>query len=170
VKSVLILRHAKSSWKDSEIDDHERPLNKRGKRDAPIMGKLLKNKHLVPDLIISSTAKRARSTAKRVAESSGYMGKITLDRSLYAAEPAAYINVLRHLSNEYTQVLMVGHNPGIEELVSMIAGEEHVMPTCSLVHIRFDINSWNEINNKSRGKLLGTWQPRELIEKHDFDG
>ena len=162
MKSVLILRHAKSSWKDPDIDDHDRPLNKRGKHDAPLMGKLLENEHLQPDLIISSTAKRAHSTAKRVAESLGYKGKITLDRSLYAAEPAAYINALRHLSNEYIRVLMVGHNPGVEELVRLLTGEEHIMPTCSLVHIKFSVNSWNEINYKSRGKLLGTWQPREL--------
>ena len=162
MKSVLILRHAKSNWKEPGIDDHERPLNKRGKHDAPLMGKLLKDEHLLPDLIISSTAKRARSTAKRVAESLGYEGKITLDRSLYAAEPAAYINVLRHLSNEYTRVLMVGHNPGLEELVNTLTGKEHIMPTCSLVHIQFSVNSWNEINYKSRGKLLETWQPPEL--------
>ncbi len=162
MKSVMILRHAKSSWKDPDIDDHERPLNKRGKHDAPLMGDLLKNEHLVPDLIISSTAKRALSTAKRVAESSGYKGKITSDRSLYAAEPDAYINVLRHLSNEYTQILMVGHNPGLEELVSMLSGEEHIMPTCSLAYIQFSVNSWNEINYKSRGKLVRTWQPQEL--------
>ena len=153
MKSVLILRHAKSSWKDPDTDDHERPLNERGKRDAPTLGNLLKNERLQPDLIISSTAKRARSTAKRVAESLGYKGKITLDRSLYEAEPAAYINILHHLPNEYT--------PGVEELVSMSTGEEHVMPTCSLAHVQFSVNSWNELNFKSRGKLLGTWQPRE---------
>src|SRR5215469_341794 len=162
MKSVLILRHAKSSWKQPEIDDHDRPLNKRGKRDAPIMGKLLKNEHIIPDLIISSTAKRAHSTAKDVAKTSGYKGKITLVHSLYAAAPAAYIDVLRRLSNNYTRVLMVGHNPGLEELVSMITGEEHILPTCSLAHIQFAINNWNEINYKTRGKLLGKWQPREL--------
>jgi phosphohistidine phosphatase len=161
MKYVLILRHAKSSWKDPDSDDHERPLNERGKRDAPTMGNLLKNERLQPDLIISSTAKRARSTAKRVAESLGYKGKITLDRSLYEAEPAAYINILHHLPNEYTRVLIVGHNPGVEELVSMSTDEEHLMPTCSLAHIQFSVNSWNELNFKSRGKLLGTWQPRE---------
>jgi phosphohistidine phosphatase len=162
MKFVLILRHAKSSWKHPDIDDHDRPLNKRGKRDAPIMGDLLKNEHLIPDFIISSTAKRAHSTAKDVAKASGYKGKITLDHSLYAAEPAAYIDVLRHLSNEYTRVLLVGHNPGVEELVRMITGEEYIMPTCSLVHIQFPTDNWNEINYKTRGKLLGTWQPREL--------
>ena len=83
MKSILILRHAKSSWKHPDVNDHDRPLNKRGKRDAPYMGELLRDKHLVPDFIISSTAKRARSTAKAVAKAAGY--KLTLNQSLYAA-------------------------------------------------------------------------------------
>lgn len=160
MKSVFILRHAKSSWKHQDIDDHDRPLNKRGKRDAPILGELLRKKHLVPDLIISSTAKRANSTAKAVAKSSGYQGKIIMDKSLYAAEPAAYIDILHRLSNEFTRVLMVGHNPVLEELVGMITGEEHIMPTCSLMHIQFSVNSWNEVDYKCRGKLLEILQPR----------
>jgi phosphohistidine phosphatase len=136
MKSVLILRHAKSSWKHPDINDHDRPLNKRGKRDAPYMGDLLQNEDLVPDLIISSTAKRTYSTAKTVAKAAGYEGDIVLNQSIYAAPPTAYIDVLRNLSNEYTRVLMVGHNPGLEQLVNMLSGEEHVMPTCSLVHVQ----------------------------------
>ena len=110
MKSILILRHAKSSWKHPDVNDHDRPLNKRGKRDAPYMGELLQDKHLVPDFIISSTAKRARSTAKAVAKAAGYEGDIALNQSLYAAAPTAYIDALHDLSNEYARVLMVGHN------------------------------------------------------------
>ena len=87
MKSVLILRHAKSSWKHPDVDDHDRPFNKRGKRDAPHMGEILQNEHLVPDLIISSSAKRARSTAKAVAKAAEYNGDITFNQSLYAAPP-----------------------------------------------------------------------------------
>jgi phosphohistidine phosphatase len=163
MKSVLILRHAKSSWKHPDVNDHDRPLNKRGMRDAPYMGHLLQNEHLVPDLIISSTAKRAYSTAKAVAKAAGYEGDIVLNQSLYAAPPTAYIDVLRNLSNEYTRVLMVGHNPGLEQLVNMLSREEHVMPTCSLVHVQLRINSWTEINNKTKGKLLRMWKLRDLI-------
>src|SRR6266516_4270537 len=163
MKSLLILRHAKSSWKHPELNDHDRPLNQRGKRDAPRMGELLQNEHLVPELIISSTAKRAFSTAKTVAKAAGYNGEITLNRSLYAAGPVAYVDVLRYLSNEYARVLMVGHNPGLEKLVKMLTGEEHTMSTCSLVHVQLRINSWSEIEYKTRGKLLGIWQPRVLF-------
>jgi phosphohistidine phosphatase len=163
MKSVLILRHAKSSWKHPDVNDHDRPLNKRGKQDAPRMGELLQNEHLVPDFIISSTAKRASSTAKAVAKAAGYEGDITLNQSLYAAPPTAYIDVLRGLSNEYTRVLIVGHNPGLEQLVNMLSGEEHTMPTCSLVNVQLRINSWSEINYKTKGRLLGVWKPRDLI-------
>ncbi len=141
MKSILILRHAKSSWKHVDVNDHDRPLNKRGKRDAGLMGELLQNEHLVPEFIIISTAKRALSTAKALAKAAAYKGEITLDQSLYAARPTAYIDVLSDLSNGYVRVLMIGHNPGLEQLVNMLTGEEHAMRTCSLVHIQLHVNS-----------------------------
>ena len=162
MKSILILRHAKSSWKHPELNDHDRPLNKRGMRDAPLIGEFLKNEHLIPDFIISSNAKRAHSTAKIVAKASGYKREIVLNQSLYAARPA-YIDVLRDLSNEYARVLMVGHNPGLEELVSMLTGETHSLSTCSLVHIQLRVNKWAELDNKTKGKLSGIWHPRDLV-------
>ena len=161
MKSVLILRHAKSSWTHPELNDHDRPLNKRGKRDAPLIGELLKNEHLIPEFILSSNAKRADSTAKIVAKAAGYKGQIALNQSLYAARPA-YIDVLRDLSNEYARVLMIGHNPGLEELVSMLTGESHSLSTCSLVHIQLRVNKWTEMDNKTKGKLSGIWHPRDL--------
>jgi phosphohistidine phosphatase len=166
MKSVLILRHAKSSWTHPELNDHDRPLNKRGKRDAPLIGELLKNEHLIPEFIISSNAKRAHSTAKIVAKAAGYKGEIALNQSLYAARPAAYVDVLRDLSNEYARVLMVAHNPahnpGLEELVSMLTGESHSLSTCSLVHIQLRVNKWTEMDNKTKGKISGIWHPRDL--------
>ena len=119
MKSLLILRHAKSSWKHPELTDHDRPLNKRGKRDAPRMGEILRSAHLMPEAITSSTAARARATAEAVAKASGYKGKIALNRSLYAAGPEAYLKVLHELSDHYKRVLVVGHNPGLEELLEM---------------------------------------------------
>ncbi len=163
MKSILILRHAKSSWKHPDVNDHDRPLNKRGKRDAPHMGELLQDKHLVPDFVISSTAKRAHSTAKAVTKAAGYKGEITLNQSLYAASPTACIDVLHDLPNKYSQVLMIGHNPGLEQLVNMLSGEEHTMRTCSLVHIQLRINNWTEIDYKTKGKLLGIWNPSNRI-------
>jgi phosphohistidine phosphatase len=136
---VLILRHAKSSWKHPDLADHDRPLNKRGKRDAPLMGRLLKT-------LISSTAIRARATAEAVAKASSYKGEIVLNKSLYAAGPDAYLGVMHDLSNEYARVLIIGHNPGLEELLEMLTGEIHLMPTCSLAHVKVRVGKWLDID------------------------
>jgi phosphohistidine phosphatase len=162
MKSLLVLRHAKSSWKHPELADHDRPLNKRGKRDAPLMGRLLKNKSLVPDKIISSTAIRARSTVEAVAKASGYKGEIILNKSLYAAGPEAYLGVIHDLSDEYVRVLIVGHNPGLEELVELLTAEIHLMPTCSLAHVKLRVDKWLDIENKIKGKVAGIWRPGDL--------
>jgi len=129
MRSVLLLRHAKSSWKHPDLGDHDRPLNKRGKGDAPLMGRLLKREDLVPDIIISSTSLRARATAEAVAKASSYDGEIVLNKSLYAAGPEAYLGVIHALSDEYVRVLIVGHNPGLEELVELLTGEIHLLST-----------------------------------------
>lgn len=162
MKSVLFLRHAKSSWKQEELADHDRPLNKRGKRDAPLMGRLLKKEDLVPDIIISSTAIRARSTTEAVAKGSGYKGEIVLDKSLYAAGPEAYLGVIHDLSDEYVRVLIVGHNPGLEELLELLTGEIHLMPTCSLAHVKLHVDKWSEVDNKIKGQVAEIWRPRDL--------
>ena len=142
--------------------DHDRPLNKRGKRIAPLMGRLLKKEDLVPDIIISSTAIRARSTAKAVAKASGYKGEIILNHSLYAAGPDAYLSVMRDLSDEYARVLIIGHNPGLEELLEMLTREIRVMPTCSLAHVKLHVDKWSDLDNKIKGKVAGIWRPRDL--------
>src|SRR5688500_2653227 len=94
MKTLLILRHAKSSWDDASLDDHERPLNARGRRDAPRMGDLLRDELLVPDLIITSDAVRAHTTALAVAEAAGYIGPIVVEPRLYHASPEDVLAVL----------------------------------------------------------------------------
>jgi phosphohistidine phosphatase len=162
MKSVLLLRHAKSSWKHPELADHDRPLNKRGKRDAPLIGRLLKKEDLVPEILISSTATRARATAEAVAKASGYKGEIVLDKSLYAAGPDAYLGVMHDLSHEHVRALIIGHNPGLEELVEMLTGEIHLMPTCSLAHVKLHVDKWSDIDNKIKGQVERIWRPRDL--------
>lgn len=163
MKTLLILRHAKSSWKFSDLSDHDRPLNRRGKRDAPRMGKILKERELVPDLVISSSATRAKDTASAVAKHSGYKGRRIKFESLYAAEPAAYLAVLRELDDNYQRVLIVGHNPGVEELVEMLTGEIHIIPTCTLAQVEFDIEKWSDTLHRrtDRGRLVEILKPDE---------
>src|SRR5688572_21006606 len=105
MKTLLLLRHAKSSWKDSDIDDHERPLNKRGKRDAPRMGRLLRDESLLPDLILASSAKRCRKTAEHVLHASGYHGETRITGDLYEANAARLRAVLAGLAESLNRAL-----------------------------------------------------------------
>jgi phosphohistidine phosphatase len=164
MKTLLLLRHAKSSWKDPDLSDHDRPLNKRGQNDAPRMGKLLKDEELIPDLIMSSTAARANKTAELVAKECKYKGEIVLNHSLYGAEPADYLKILEGLSDTYKAVLVVGHSPSLGETVEVLTGSPDViMPTCSLAQIRLSIQNWDELNKqKIKGKLVKVWRPKEL--------
>jgi phosphohistidine phosphatase len=164
MKTLLLLRHAKSSWKEQGLPDHDRPLNKRGKNDAPRMGKLLKDQDLIPDLIISSTAVRAKKTAELVTKACKYKGKIVLDHSLYGAEPGAYIKILKELSDKNTVALVVGHSPSVEETAGLLTGSlDVIMPTCSLAKITLPIQSWAELKKQRiKGKLLKVWKPKEL--------
>jgi phosphohistidine phosphatase len=114
------------------------------------------------EIIISSTATRARSTAEAVAKASSYKGEIILNKSLYAAGPEAYFGVMRDLSDQYVRVLIIGHNPGLEELVEMLTGEIHLMPTCSLALVKLHVDKWSDIDNKIKGKVAGIWRPRDL--------
>jgi phosphohistidine phosphatase len=160
MKTLLILRHAKSSWKDESLPDHERPLNKRGKEEAPRMGRLIRELDLVPDLILCSSAKRAQTTARLVAEEAGYEGEIVMLRELYAAGPEAFIEALANLQGEYGRVMVVGHNPGLEELLEALSGEYQPLPTGALAQVRLPIEHWSELNDEVEGELAGLWSPK----------
>jgi phosphohistidine phosphatase len=162
MKLLLILRHAKSSWKDRSLDDHDRPLNKRGKRDAPRMGQLLRQEDLLPDLILSSTAVRARTTAEMVADASRYRGPLELVPELYAAEPEVYTNLLGRLNEDSSSVMVVGHNPGLEQLLHTLTGMEESLPTAALAKVELEIDAWSELDRSRRGSLVRLWRPREL--------
>lgn len=162
MKTLLILRHAKSSWKEEGIDDHERSLNKRGKRDAPRIGKLLREKDLVPDLILTSSAERARKTTELVAQESSYEGDIIVDRNLYAAYPETIFEVLNKVENHFERIMIVGHNPGLEELLEVLTGEVEPLPTGALAEVSFGIERWSELDEDVEGKLMNIYRPREF--------
>jgi phosphohistidine phosphatase len=162
MKMLLLLRHAKSSWKDRGLSDHDRPLNKRGKRDAPRMGWLLQKEELVPDIILSSTAVRARDTTVRVAKSCYHKGRITYADSLYLGGTEAYLDALKVLPNDFKIALVVGHNPDIEELVMILTGQTERIPTAALARIDVIIEDWSTLSSKSKGRLVRIWKPKEL--------
>ena len=162
MKTLLILRHAKSSWDDPAVPDHDRPLTERGKQDAKRVGQLLQEHGLVPDLIVSSTAKRACKTANKVAKACGYDGQIEVTRRLYQAYPGHFIEVLREVGNEHATVLVVAHNPGLEELVRYLTGQAEPMPTAALAEVSLDIDSWQSLSVPPGGNLVQVWRPKEL--------
>jgi phosphohistidine phosphatase len=163
MKTLLVLRHAKSSWNDTALDDHERPLNKRGRWDGPRMGELVREHRLTPDIIISSDAVRARRTAEAVAEAARFAGEIVLDPRLYSASPPGILAVLRTVpeTNAGT-VMIVGHNPGLEELVAQLTGEQEDLPTAALAQIGLPIDRWRDLKLSTHGTLVGLWRPEEL--------
>lgn len=162
MKTLLVFRHAKSSWKDATLDDHDRPLNKRGKKAVALMSQLIAGQKAVPDLILSSTAKRARSTAKKAAKAMGYEGNIHYDKTLYMATASAYVKAIQRYATTHNRVMIVGHNPGLEDLIEAITGQAQSLPTGALAELRLDIQSWQDLQPETTGNLNGLWLPREL--------
>jgi len=162
MKYLLIMRHAKSSWSNNFMGDHDRPLNNRGEKDAPRMGMLLKQEELTPDLIISSTAKRAKATAKAVAQACDYEEEIQYTRQLYHADPETYLMILNGLPDSVERVMVVGHNPGMEELVAALTDVDTRFTTANIAHVRLPIEQWRELNEAVAGELLDLWLPKEL--------
>ena len=162
MKTLLVLRHAKSSWNNPALDDHERPLNKRGRRDAPRMGELVRERGLIPDVVISSDAVRARLTAEAVAEAARYAGEILLDPHLYMACPGDILALLPAVRKNAETVMIVGHNPGLEKLVEQLTGERQDLPTAALAQIGLHIDQWRDLKRSTRGTLVGLWRPEEL--------
>jgi len=162
MKTLLVLRHAKSSWSDPAVADHERPLNTRGRRDAPRMGAFVREHGLIPDVVISSDAVRARLTAEAVVEAARYGGEILLERRLYMAGPADILALLRTVGGKAETVMIVGHNPGLEELVAQLTGDWQDLPTAALAQIVLPIDQWRDLKLSTRGTLVGHWRPKEL--------
>jgi phosphohistidine phosphatase len=162
MKTLLVLRHAKSSWDDPSLDDHERPLNGRGKKDAPRVGAALKARGLTPDLVITSDAVRARVTAESASAAAGYLGDITHEKRLYLATTRDILAVLRSVEERDTDtVLIVGHNPGLEDLVAHLTTQPEPMPTAALAEIELPIDAWRDLTASVRGRLVHVWRPKE---------
>lgn len=162
MKTLLILRHAKSDWSNSQLSDHDRPLNDRGKYDAPRMGAWLEQQNIVPELIISSTAERALTTAEMVAQACDFAGELRTTRDFYLAGPPAYIETLNGLSDGYERVMIVGHNPGMEELLSLLTDQDRPLTTANVAVVELPITSWGELSIFSDGRLQHHWRPKDL--------
>lgn len=147
MKNLVIIRHAKSSWDNPVLPDQERPLNPRGKRDAPFMGQILLSRGLTPDLIITSPAKRARKTAKLVAAAVGYPADgILEDPRLYLHGVPVLMDLVAALPDATNRVYLVGHNPDFTDLVNLLTDKDVAnVPTCGVASIDFDLDAWAHV-------------------------
>ena len=159
MKTLLIVRHGKSSWKDKSLEDKERPLKKRGKKESEYVGKLLVENELVPQLILTSDAVRATETAKIIAKTAGNKEAVKLVPAFYMAEPQTYTDILCTLPDTVERVMIVGHNPGLEALLQFIDGKIESLPTGSMAYLALNIKTWSELNLESVGDLVGFWEP-----------
>ena len=163
MKTLLIMRHAKSSWNHPELSDYDRPLNGRGKRDAPRMGEHLRQEGLIPDMILTSSAKRARNTASKVAKTCGCAGKVKKLDALYDTVLGAYFKTLQVVPEKHQCVMVVGHNPTMIQLVNHLTGHVRGMPTAALAHIELPIERWETLDLYTKGTLVNLWTPKTLF-------
>ncbi|MFO7789449.1 MAG: SixA phosphatase family protein [Bacteroidota bacterium] len=160
MKTISFIRHAKSDRKQ-DVPDFERPLNDRGQNDAPLMGSVIKTDFILPDLIISSPANRAKTTSELIAAEIGYPEQeIVFIENLYFADTETYFNIIHEMENNFDNIYVVSHNPGTTYIVNRMSDTriDH-MPTCGIAQIEFDVKSWSEIMDKS-GKLIRFDKPK----------
>jgi len=162
MKRILLMRHAKSSWKDAEIPDKERTLKKRGEKDATRMGKLLREKKLKPDRILCSSAVRAVKTAELLVDKIGYKGEIKYLDKLYMAECAVILKIIKEQPDDVNSIIIIGHNPGLEALLQLLVHKVESLPTAAIAHITTKVDQWSDINKDTKCKLKKIWYPKEL--------
>ena len=148
MKTLFLVRHAKSSWENFGLPDNERPLNERGERDAPEMGKRLASRGVKPDILISSPALRAYSTAVKIAAEIGYPEeKIQTKTKLYVEGVSGMLEIIHSLKSEVDTAMLFGHNPTMTEAVNTLAKTDiGNVPTCGIAEIKFAVESWEEVD------------------------
>lgn len=165
VKTLYVIRHAKSSWDNPLLTDFDRPLNPRGLRDAPAMGKRLKEQHVMPDLMLTSPAKRALATCLILAEEMDYaQAKIRTDKKLYHADTAQIFRVVQALADQHHCVWMIGHNPGLTDFVNLLADAEiDNIPTTGVVACSIQVSSWSKVQQGKGSVIFFDYPKRNRI-------
>lgn len=162
-KQLLIIRHAKSDWGDIGLHDFDRPLNKRGKANAPEMAERLVKQQIIPELVVSSPALRALTTAKYFAKSWGIdSSNIQKEKEIYEANVKSLLSIITNFDNQFNHIALFGHNPGLTDLANYLSnGHIYNMPTCSVVLVEFPLDNWEEISANT-GKVLLFDYPKSL--------
>ncbi len=160
MKTLYIMRHAKSSWDNPNWSDFERPLNKRGLEAVPVMGEIIYKNKFQPETLLCSPAKRAKQTAILVREVAGIEPEISFDERIYEASPQMLLQLLCEMENDPESAMLVGHNPGIEGLIRFLTGENEQMPTAGLAVIDLNVEKWDEAKADC-GSLRNLLRPKE---------
>jgi phosphohistidine phosphatase len=164
MRTLYLLRHAKSSWKDVTLPDFDRPLKDRGRKAAKRIGQYLTRAKLSDPLVICSPAARTRETAEIVLKHANLRTEVSYEDRIYEASLRALVLIVSEIPDDKQVAIMIGHNPGFEELLAYLTGEGHRMPTAALAKIKFDVGSWKEIK-EDQGALESFVTPRELGEE-----
>jgi phosphohistidine phosphatase len=161
-KTLLLLRHAKSSWENPACDDHERPLNERGRNAAKMIGRLIKQEKLQIDAVLSSTSVRTKETAALVFAQLKKPPAISYHDELYHASVNQIISMVKDVAEPARSVMVLGHNPGFEEFLTEMTGELQSFPTAGLARIEFELQRWSQLDSTVRGTLIELWRPKEM--------
>jgi len=155
------MRHAKSSWGDGSLADFDRPLNERGLKAAPLVGRFMRKQKLRPDLILCSPAERARQTVSLVVEAAGLGVPLRYDERIYEATSARLVEVVSQIEEDAGEAMLVGHNPGLEVLLERLTGESRRMPMAALARVALDVEKWSKVRDGA-GRVELFVKPREL--------
>lgn len=161
-RHLLVLRHAKSSWAQPEQPDFERPLNDRGRAAANLIGHKLRDAEVSVDILLASTATRVRETLDILLPVWRWDGPIVWEKQLYLASPETIVDALSGLASDWRSALVVGHNPGLSQLVSYLTEQEVEMPTAALAILSSDQADWPTALHKRPWRQLAFWKPKEI--------
>ena len=162
MKTLLLMRHAKSSWNHPNLSDHQRPINKRGRRDAPRMGAFLKEQGIEVDTILCSTAQRTRETLSLFLKEFTFKNEVQFFDALYHADLRDYIGELAKLPTEIESAMIIGHNPTMSYALDFFCDEYVHFPTAAIARIAFKIGAWDKLIENPDGKLMNYWIPKGI--------
>ncbi len=161
MKTLFLLRHAKSSWDDRSVRDFDRPLNERGLNAAPLVGELLRARGIRPQRIICSPAERTRQTIALVLRAAGLAEEVHFNGRIYEANLRQLLDIVREIDDAVETALLVGHNYGIENLLAHLTGDARHMPTAALAHIVLEVEAWRDARENA-GRLEFFVRPKDL--------
>lgn len=162
MKTILLMRHAKSSWDGKVEDDRDRPISKRGRKNAGQIARLFKDNSLMPDLILASSAVRARQTAEVIMDELNFRGDVCFRNKLYMAEVEAYVHEIQSLDDANQLILVIGHSPSLDSLLQMLTDKVESLPTAAVASLSVLIDTWKDFNLESRCELNDLWRPKDL--------